>query len=221
MIERRATLRAKLLRWLLIPLSLLFLLDAAGSFFMAKRLSERVYDGELMEIARELGLHVRDSGGKPASIWRRTPSARSCSTSTTRSTTPCAVPPANGSPATPSCSRRSVRRPRRLLRRRDARRHRSGSRSCAPAADSAVVQVAETLVKRRALAQEIFIDVILPQLLLILIAGCWCGWALRAAFLRCASAAGGGGALAPRLEPGRRRPTSPPKCIRCCRRSTI
>jgi two-component system sensor histidine kinase TctE len=38
-------------------------------------------------------------------------------------------------------------------------------------APPAVVQVAETLAKRRALAREIFIDVILPQLLLILIAG--------------------------------------------------
>jgi len=62
----RVTLRGKLLRWLLIPLSLLFLLDAAGSWFIAANLSDRVYDGELMEIARELALHVKRSGAKLA-----------------------------------------------------------------------------------------------------------------------------------------------------------
>src|SRR5215212_8255361 len=64
MSRRKSTLRTKLLRWLLIPLSLIFLIDAAGSYVIANRLSERVYDGELMEVARELALHIkrRDAG---------------------------------------------------------------------------------------------------------------------------------------------------------------
>jgi two-component system sensor histidine kinase TctE len=66
MSERRSTLRGKLLRWLLIPMSLLFLLDAAGSYVLATRLADRVYDGELMEIARELVLHVKRDGTKIA-----------------------------------------------------------------------------------------------------------------------------------------------------------
>src|SRR5437764_9514363 len=64
MSERRTTLRGKLLRWLLIPMSVLFLLDAAGSYVLASRLADRVYDGELMEIARELVLHVKRDGAK-------------------------------------------------------------------------------------------------------------------------------------------------------------
>src|SRR6476659_2491127 len=60
------TLRSKLLRWLLIPLSLLFVVDAVGSWFIARHLSDRVYDGELMEIARELNLHVKLIDGKLA-----------------------------------------------------------------------------------------------------------------------------------------------------------
>jgi len=61
-----ATLRSQLLRWLLIPLSVLFIVDAVGSYFLAQRLSDGVYDGELMEIARELSLHVRPNGAMPA-----------------------------------------------------------------------------------------------------------------------------------------------------------
>jgi hypothetical protein len=38
MSARSATLRSKLLRWLLIPLSLLFVVDAIGSYFLARNL---------------------------------------------------------------------------------------------------------------------------------------------------------------------------------------
>ena len=65
MTGRNTTLRSKLLRWLLIPLVLLFLVDAVGSYFIAQRLSDRVYDGELMEVARELTLHVKPQGAIP------------------------------------------------------------------------------------------------------------------------------------------------------------
>lgn len=56
------TLRKKLLGWLLLPLSALFLLDAAASYFVAVRLSDAVYDRELAEIGRELLLHAKAEG---------------------------------------------------------------------------------------------------------------------------------------------------------------
>jgi two-component system sensor histidine kinase TctE len=61
-----ATLRSRLLAWLLVPLTLLLLVDALGSYVIARRLADRVYDGELLEIARELALHVKPANGKPA-----------------------------------------------------------------------------------------------------------------------------------------------------------
>ena len=59
------SLRSQLLRWLLVPLTLLFLVDAIGSYVIARHLSDRVYDGELLEIARELTLHVKHEGAMP------------------------------------------------------------------------------------------------------------------------------------------------------------
>ncbi|MBS0321051.1 MAG: sensor histidine kinase N-terminal domain-containing protein [Proteobacteria bacterium] len=58
-----ATLRGQLLRWLLIPLCLLFVVVVATSVLLAGRLSDRVNDSELVEIARELALHVRAADG--------------------------------------------------------------------------------------------------------------------------------------------------------------
>lgn len=63
--DRTPSLRNQLLRWLLIPLTLLFFFDAIGSYIVARHLSDRVYDGELLEIARELTLHVHTDGAKP------------------------------------------------------------------------------------------------------------------------------------------------------------
>lgn len=53
------TLRRKLLAWVLPPLLAVFVLDAAGSYFLAARVASRIYDAELAELARELLLHVR------------------------------------------------------------------------------------------------------------------------------------------------------------------
>ena len=64
-LARSSSLRSQLLRWLLIPLTLLFLADAIGSYIVARHLSDQVYDGELLEIARELTLHVKPDGVRP------------------------------------------------------------------------------------------------------------------------------------------------------------
>jgi two-component system, OmpR family, sensor histidine kinase TctE len=171
----RFTLRRKLLRWLLIPLSLLFLLDAAGSWFVAAGLSGRVYDGELAEIARELALHVKLTGAKlvfdlESDAERallldqvdkvyyavRSPSGDLIAGDAAL------LPSGAGASAFYDGELHGDKVRVALLRTG------VGADAFGP---PAVVQVAETLRKRRALAQEIFIDVILPQLLLILIAG--------------------------------------------------
>jgi two-component system sensor histidine kinase TctE len=174
----KATLRRKLLRWLLIPLSVLFLLDAAGSWFIAASLSDRVYDGELMEIARELALHVKASGAKLSwdleSDAERTLLLDQYDKVYYAVHTPAgAIVAGDAALDRPAATRSGATafydselhgdRVRVALLRTG-----KGAEAFGP---PAVVQVAETLVKRHALAQEIFIDVILPQLLLILIAG--------------------------------------------------
>ena len=51
-LARSKSLRNQLLHWLLVPLTLLFLADAIGSYIVARHLSDQVYDNELLEIAR-------------------------------------------------------------------------------------------------------------------------------------------------------------------------
>jgi two-component system sensor histidine kinase TctE len=182
--RRKATLRGKLLRWLLIPLSLLFLIDAAGSYFIASRLSDRVYDGELMEIARELALHVKRSG-ETLAFDLESDAERTLLLDQVDKVYFAVRSPAGDmiagdpvlSPTNVAASRATV------FYDGDVRgdkvrvamlRTGFGPEAFGP---PAVVQVAETLVKRQELAQEILIDVILPQLLLIFIAGVlvWAG----------------------------------------------
>lgn len=58
------TLRSRLLRLVLVPLSLVLLIDIVGSYFVVRHVANDVYDVELNEIARELLLHVtRTSDG--------------------------------------------------------------------------------------------------------------------------------------------------------------
>ncbi|HEY1325871.1 MAG TPA: sensor histidine kinase N-terminal domain-containing protein [Casimicrobiaceae bacterium] len=181
---RSATLRSQLLRWLLIPLSALFLLDAAGSYILATRLSDRVYDGELSDIARELTLHVRRDNDRlawdlesdaertllldPYDTIRyavRTPDGALIAGD---ADLPVRAVPSNGTAYYDSTYKGEPVRVAQL----------QGMRGGAtPNAPSVIVQVAETEVKRQALTRDIAIDVVLPQLLLILIAGAlvWIG----------------------------------------------
>ena len=174
-----ATLRGQLLRWLLIPLSLLFVIDAIGSYFIAARLSDRVYDGELLEIARELNLHVRPGGSRPAfdlekdaertllldqydSVYYAVRGAGGEWIAGDTGLTPQAA-----APATAFFDGELHGQPVRIAQLRGA----------ADGAPGVVVQVAETRTKRHELANEILIGVILPQLLLIAISGVvlWAG----------------------------------------------
>jgi two-component system sensor histidine kinase TctE len=179
MSARSATLRGQLLRWLLIPLSLLFLLDAAGSYVLATRLSNNVYDGELSEIARELTLHVRGDGSKPG--FDLEADAERTLLLDLQDTVRYAVRSADGALIAGDAELPRPRAGNSATAYYDSVLDDQPIRIAALHAErgssgSFVVQVAETEGKRRALAREIVIDVILPQLVLILIAGLLVWW---------------------------------------------
>jgi len=184
----RGSLRGQLLRWMLIPLSVLLLVDAAGSYWFATRLADRVYDGELMEIARELVLHVRRDGPMPTvdleSDAERTLLLDQVDTVYYAIRGPggallagmATLAPYTGSAPTATYLSAVDGQPVRVAEIRTA----NGTQV------PVVVQVAETLHKRETLAREIMLDVILPQLALIVIAGIlvWVGVAHGIAPLR-------------------------------------
>jgi two-component system sensor histidine kinase TctE len=62
--DDRPLLRRQLLGWLLIPLSLLLTCDAFISYGIALRFSQRAYDRALVEIARDVSLHLGGRAGK-------------------------------------------------------------------------------------------------------------------------------------------------------------
>jgi len=183
MSERNTTLRGKLLRWLLIPMSLLFLLDAAGSYVLATRLADRVYDGELMEIARELVLHVKRDGTKIA-FDLEADAERTLLLDqydkvyyTVRSADGTLLAGDAGLSERDHAASSTAFYDDEIgdVRIRVAQvRTKADGDATGPAV---VVQVAETLIKRHALMQEMLIDIILPQLALILVAGVlvWAG----------------------------------------------
>src|SRR5262245_54406690 len=56
-------LRRQLLHWLLIPLSLLLVTDAFVSYLIALKFAQRAYDRALVEIARDVALHLDSQEG--------------------------------------------------------------------------------------------------------------------------------------------------------------
>jgi two-component system sensor histidine kinase TctE len=176
--RREGTLRNKLLRWLLIPLSVLFLIDAAGSYIIANKLAERVHDRELMEIARELALHIKRSGSG-LTFDLENDAERMLLLDQYDQLFFAVRDPSGVLIAGDPALTRSNAGEFGTTAFYDAEMHgdqvRVATLRTGQGADTfvppAVVQVAETRVKRRALAEEILIDVIIPQLVLILIAG--------------------------------------------------
>jgi two-component system sensor histidine kinase TctE len=186
------SLRAKLLRWLLVPLSLLFVLDAIGSYFIATNVAGAVYDGELMEIARELGLHVH-AGTRglvfdlPAAaertllldqydkVYYAVRSPGGLLVGNPELTPPSPLPTGETAYYDAALDGDRIR----VAVLRTAAGNESGG-------SDFTVQVAETLTKRHLLAEKILVSVILPQLLLILLAGVlvWIGVAHGLAPLR-------------------------------------
>lgn len=186
MLREQPLLRTQLLTWLLVPLTLLLLVDAVVSYWVALSFSQRAYDRSLVEIAREVSLHLKADNGRIA--LDLPPAARQVLFSDPsdqiyheiRSLDGAIVagdpisPPARAPAAAPQ-----------------AETFYDGTVGGAPVrivelmieADggsdrpSAIVRVAETEFKRNNLAREILFSVVAPQILLILIAGAvvWIG----------------------------------------------
>jgi two-component system sensor histidine kinase TctE len=173
------TLRASLLRWLLVPLSILLLIDALGSLVVARRLSDHVYDGELLEIARELALHVHGQDGRPSfDLEKDAERTLLLDQTDTVAYVVRAGPTAIAGDATiPPPARTTRSGPTFYDATLDDGEVRIVQIDATTDASPVTVAVAETRVKRHELANAITLGVILPQLLLIVIAGIavWAG----------------------------------------------
>lgn len=171
-------LQRKLLAWLLGPLIVLLVLDSAVAWWQAQRSAHRAYDRALLEMAREIALHLRAEGPRvrldlPAEagkvllqdsedqLFYRVSTAAGEALGGDG-----AMPPPRGPapPDRPDVYMAAVRdRPVRML----------VSWQAVPGGSAATrvqVQVAETLNKRSRLAWEMLASVLLPQLALAVLA---------------------------------------------------
>ncbi|HLS86633.1 MAG TPA: sensor histidine kinase N-terminal domain-containing protein, partial [Burkholderiales bacterium] len=174
-------LRTQLLRWLLLPLSLLLLADTFIGYWIATSSAERAHDRALVEIARDVALHLQQGEGGEL-VLDLPPEARRVLFSSAEgriafevldaggrridgepigSRTAAARPPANGERLYDATLDGEPARVVELALRADPGAGRPG----------ATVRVAETKEQRVALAREFLLSVVLPQLLLVLIAG--------------------------------------------------
>jgi two-component system sensor histidine kinase TctE len=172
-------LRTQLLTWLLVPLFVLLTADTLISYWVALNFSQRAHDRTLVEVAREVSLHLRGSNGGLA--LDMPPEARrvllvdpmdrihfEVTTVDGRRIDGVPLAPAGGDVV-------KRRRPEAFYDGVfDGEEVRIVELRLAPDPDSgraaAVVRVAETKFKRNELAREILLSVVLPQVLLILIA---------------------------------------------------
>jgi len=170
------TLRSQLLRGVLIPLSALLVAGVPASYFIIGSITREIYDGELVEIVRELALHLHRSGGAlefdlSADAERsllldqydriyyavRTPAGRTIAGEKELPQVPLTLNPVSYGEG--EFGGEDVRIA--ALRVPPARG--------APG-EEAVIEVAETLVKRRMLARKLLVGVVLPQVLLVIAA---------------------------------------------------
>jgi len=170
-------LRTQLLKWLLVPLLLLLIANTFFSYWIALRFAQQAYDVALVEIVREVGLHVRPGSAAPEldlpeaarKVLFSDPTDQIYFALETPDGRLVAGQPIPGAPvrtpaAVPSLYDGTVEgAPVRIveLRVNDLN---------APAAALGYVRVAETKNRRNGLAREILLSVIAPQVLLILIA---------------------------------------------------
>lgn len=169
-------LRTQLLAWLLPPLLLLLTADSFVSYWIAASFSERAYDRSLVEIARETSLHLKGGGTLQLDMSEEArrvlftdPSDRihyELLGADGRKLAGADIPPppAGVHAAETFYDGRVAGEPVRIVEIRvpaDAGSGRPGG----------LIRVAETETKRRALAREILLSVVIPQLLLVLIAG--------------------------------------------------
>ncbi len=179
-------LRRQLLGWLLIPLSLLLAADACVSYWIALHFSQRANDRTLVEIARDVSLHLRAGGGR---LRLDLPEAArqllfaddadrvafEVSTVDGQHVEGVAIAP----PAQHPSSRLATDAlydgelngaPVRIVQR-------TVTANPALGQPAALVRIAETKNKRNELTRDLLASVVVPQVLLILIAGAlvWAG----------------------------------------------
>src|SRR5512134_3222001 len=177
-------LRTQLLGWLLAPLVLLLTADTFVSYWVALSFSQRAHDRTLLEVAREFSLYLRAADGGLA--LQMPEEARRLLFTDPEDRLHFEAAALDGRafageriPAAPAGIRRGAEafydgevqgEAVRVIELRLPAEAASGR-------PAAVVRVAETKHKRNALAREILASVILPQLLLIAIAGAvvWLG----------------------------------------------
>ncbi len=168
-------LRKQLLAWLLLPLVLLFAADTFFTYWIAFKFSARAYDRSLVEIAREISLHLRPvDQGVELDLHE---DAREILLSDPQDKIFFEVTSASGAPlagehiAAPAAA---ADEPEVFydgeLRGRPVRIVQVAFEGGASSRAAGIVRVAETMLKRNQLAREILLSVVLPQALLILVA---------------------------------------------------
>lgn len=177
-------LRHQLLRWLLVPLSLLLTADAFFSYWMALGFSQRAYDRSLVELVREVSLHLLANGREPKlelpdaalNVLFTDPSdtlfyAITASDGRLVAGREIPAPPSQAGKPTPEIlyDGEMEGAPVRIVEKRMS--HGTGSSL------DVTLRVAETKNKRNELAREILLSVIVPQIVLILLASAivWVG----------------------------------------------
>ena len=169
------SLRAQLLVWLLVPLLAVLAADALITERDARAFAERAYDRALVEMARDVALHLRMENGRP--LLDLPEPARRILFDDAQDSVFFEV--ADGDrlvdgegidqPPSPSAAREAVYDATvRDLPVRVAELHVDGS--FAAGLPPLLVRVAETRNKRDALAREITAETLVPQVLLILLA---------------------------------------------------
>ena len=173
-------LRSQLLTWLFIPLLLLLIIDTFVTYWVAIEFSRRAYDRSLVEIAREISMHLKESGTGVALVLPQ--DSRQILLTDPEDRIYFEVSRLDGSfvegeplphAAEAAGSLRGEERffeavVRGVSVRVVEMRVEADSVTERPAA---MVRVAETQLKRRILAREILLSVVLPQALIILVAG--------------------------------------------------
>jgi two-component system sensor histidine kinase TctE len=178
--RRDPLLRTQLLTWLLVPLTLLLVADTFVSYGVSLRFSERAYDRALLEVAREVALHVHGENGRL--VFDMPEAARTVLLNDPSDTVYFEISTADGKliagqPIAPGKALAQGANgqgayydgiihdaPVRIVQLRTPQDSAAGR-------PAAFVRVAETKNKRDELTREILLSVFIPQVLLILIAG--------------------------------------------------
>ncbi len=173
----RPLLRRQLLIWLFTPLFLLLSADAYVGYWVALRFSRGAHDRTLLEVAREFSFYLRGADG--AITLELPEEARRLLFTDPEDRLHYQAVAADGRMVAGEAIAEAPRRGSRAETFYDGEVHGAPVRivelritpDAAAHRPEAVVRVAETLHRRNGLAREILTSVIVPQILLILIAG--------------------------------------------------